>query len=274
MYPENVLRILLSKLVRMYHFMNCMLAEDMCGCTSRWTVYTATDVIIPCLVYLDTDCSWFPIRSKSETLKPFFCHVPFRAAKALRHPWLGDLAAKDPPPSPLQQPTLPTGMGTMPPLPETLSFSVPPAVMAAGAVAGGNLNSPDPQARQQVSKKQGKRASRVSYTLTKQEQTPQSPCSIRSAEVAYTWQSGQQVSGCKLHNGTHYLLCLQRGGNNRGAWGGRPPVVTEQQTPPATSTKKSFEFTPTGPTIREVCSPPLNASLRGSTAPGSSTYTL
>lgn len=56
-YPENVLRISLSKLVRMYHFMNCMLAEDMCGCTSRWTVYTATDVIIPCLVYLDTDCS-------------------------------------------------------------------------------------------------------------------------------------------------------------------------------------------------------------------------
>lgn len=28
--------------------------------------------------------------------------------------------------------------------------------------------------------------------------------------------------------------------------------MTEQQTPPATSTKKSFEFTPTGPTIREV----------------------
>lgn len=80
------------------------------------------------------------------------CFTPFlRLTQALRHPWLGDLAAKEPPPSPLQQPTLPTGMGTMPPLPETLSFSVPPAVMAAGAAPGGAFNSPGSQPRQQVS---------------------------------------------------------------------------------------------------------------------------
>lgn len=47
---------------------------------------------------------------------------------------------------------------------------------------------------------------------------------------------------------------MQRGGGSGDSWigSGRPPVVTEQETPPATKKNKSFGFTPTGPTIREV----------------------
>lgn len=39
------------------------------------------------------------------------------------------------------------------------------------------------------------------------------------------------------------------------AWGGRSPVVTQQETPPS-SQHKSFEFSPGGPTIREVLTLP------------------
>lgn len=57
-------------------------------------------------------------------------------AQALRHPWLGDLAARDAPPSPLQQATAPprNQFKGMPRLSESYEFVVSP-VPAGGARA-------------------------------------------------------------------------------------------------------------------------------------------
>lgn len=76
---------------------------------------------------------------------------PRPTTQALRHPWLGELAAKDPPPSPLQEATVPTGMQGIPPLPENFAFTVPPEVMRAGAATGGSFSSPGGQRFQEVS---------------------------------------------------------------------------------------------------------------------------
>ncbi|CAN0236762.1 unnamed protein product [Ectocarpus sp. 12 AP-2014] len=127
--------------------------------------------------------------------------------KALRHPWLGDLAARDAPPSPLQQATapLPNQFQGMPPLSESYEFVASP-VPAGGARA------------------EAAAAVGVSDSLGSQ---------------PYQQSSGGGASSSSSHGGD-------------GAWGGRLPIVTEQETPPATTARKSFEFTPPGPSIREL----------------------
>ncbi|CBJ28057.1 calcium/ calmodulin-dependent protein kinase 1 [Ectocarpus siliculosus] len=127
--------------------------------------------------------------------------------KALRHPWLGDLAARDAPPSPLQQATAPprNQFQGMPPLSESYEFVVSPVpaggakAEAAAAVGGSDSLGSQP----------------------------------------YQQSSGGGSSSSSSNGGD-------------GAWGGRLPIVTEQETPPAKTARKSFEFTPTGPSIREL----------------------
>ncbi|CAM9598601.1 unnamed protein product [Ectocarpus sp. 13 AM-2016] len=121
--------------------------------------------------------------------------------KALRHPWLGDLAARDAPPSPLQQAMAPprNQFQGMPPLSESYEF-------VASPVPGG-----------------GARAE-------------------AAAAVGVSDSLGSQPYQQSIGGGP--ISSSSNGGD--GAWGGRLPIVTEQETPPATSARKSFEFTPTG----------------------------
>ncbi|CAM9489558.1 unnamed protein product [Ectocarpus sp. 4 AP-2014] len=127
--------------------------------------------------------------------------------KALRHPWLGDLAARDAPPSPLQQAPAPprNQFQGMPPLSESYEFVVsPPPAGGARTEAAAAVG---------VSDSLGSQPSQQS--------------------------NGGAVSSSSSHGGD-------------GAWGGRLPIVTEQETPPATTARKSFEFSPRGPAIREL----------------------
>ncbi|CAM9189192.1 unnamed protein product, partial [Hapterophycus canaliculatus] len=74
--------------------------------------------------------------------------------KALRHPWLRELAAKDPEPSPQKQAPDPAGkQGMPPPAAAGMSFSVPAGVMETGEEEGGegDVSPPRSQPRQQVS---------------------------------------------------------------------------------------------------------------------------
>ncbi|CAM9227987.1 unnamed protein product [Ectocarpus sp. 12 AP-2014] len=142
-----------------------------------------------------------------RNLMAFDAEARLSVDKALRHPWLGDLAARDAPPSPLQQATAPprNQFQGMPPLSESYEFVASP-VPAGGARA------------------EAAAAVGVSDSLGSQ---------------PYQQSSGGRASSSSSNGGD-------------GAWGGRLPIVTEQETPPATTARKSFEFTPTGPSIREL----------------------
>ncbi|CAN0002837.1 unnamed protein product, partial [Ectocarpus sp. 12 AP-2014] len=142
-----------------------------------------------------------------RNLMAFDAEARLSVDKALRHPWLGDLATRDAPPSPLQQATVPprNQFQRMPPLSESYEFVASP-VPAGGARA------------------EAAAAVGVSDSLGSQ---------------PYQQSSGGRASSSSSNGGD-------------GAWGGRLPIVTEQETPPATTARKSFEFTPTGPSIREL----------------------